>query len=100
MAKVDKITVFDNCVDGKLENFNQLINPFFNQFNKFHKLYKDTFVDGKEPSQIIFNKNNDDTVTFLVKHSNDIVVLGSNDIMVSKTTEGHSFCVQSNKKQN
>lgn len=99
MAKIDKITVFDKCVDGKLENFRELINPSYKEFNTFHKLYKDTFVEGEEPSQIIFNKNDDNAVTFLVNHNNPIEIIGNDDVEVSRTSDGHSFCVHSNKKQ-
>ena len=68
MVKVDKLSIFDTCVDGSVDNFNTLIvDPVFDQFNRFYEICKKTFPEKREDSvsSVIFKKE-DDTVSFLM----------------------------------
>ena len=101
MPSVNKISVFDACVNANLDNFKSLINPWYNEFNQFYKTYKDTF-DGKNDSvdNIIFTKAEDSSITFTVVCSDDVTLQKStNSISVEKEQDRYKFTVHSNKAQ-
>ena len=99
MTTIDKIFVFDSCVDGNLDNFTQLINPMFDQFNTFYGLYKDAFTGVEKLPQIIFKKEDDETASFTVIHDTEALVKNTNkNVSITKLQEGHKIYIHSNNK--
>lgn len=95
MAKVNKITMFDACVDGDINKFRSLIDTSFTQFNRFYQSYKDTFVNTEELHEtIIFEKENENASFIVVCDTVEAKKSTDKDINIIKETNGYKFVVQ------
>lgn len=103
MTKINKISVFDQCVNGSFENFRILINPMYNQFDKFYKNYKKTF-DNREDSvkSITFKTENENVAIFDVETVDIIEQLPQEEKAINITVEEDTcrFTVQPYKDEN
>lgn len=102
MTKINKISVFDQCVNGSFENFRQLINPMYSQFDKFYKNYKKTFDNREDSVKSITFKKEDDVAVFDVKIENIIEELPPKEKAINITVENDTcqFRVQPYKDDN
>lgn len=101
MPEMNKISVFDACVDGQLDVFRQLINPWYDEFNQFYKTYKDTFNGKSESVQNIIFTGNESSISFDVVCSEEITDMKSTKtVSIVKTdNDRYKFTVQHNKAQ-
>ena len=77
MNQVNKIHLFDVCVDGNIEKFRALINPMYDHFSRFYKSYKESFVNDSEAVENIIFENNSDVASFTVVDGAGSMLLGA-----------------------
>ena len=98
MNQVNKIHLFDVCVDGNIEKFRALINPMYDHFSRFYKSYKESFVNDSEAVENIIFENNSDVASFtVVCESEGTKKSTDKTINIVTVDQGYQFQVQPNK---
>ena len=93
MINATKITIFDDCVNGDLDNFKDILDPMYNQYMRFFKLFKDTFKDREDSVETIIFKKDDKVATFhVVCNNNDDIEITNTDKHTTIIKNGKDIC--------
>lgn len=97
MSHVNKISVFDACVNGDYNTFKRLINPNYNEFDRFYNASKDTLQQVDLTTPIIFKEEENDAISFELNNVEGEIKLteSDTDISISKSNNRVRFIVQS-----
>lgn len=106
MQSINKITVFDKCVDGDINKLSNLLDEGYLNFNEMYKVCKELFSEQSDSiDKITFSQLNFMDSVFEVTCSSEIDVSSVKDIVdketrikVNRTENGYVFNIHSNKE--
>ena len=102
MTDTNRITMADLCIDGNVDFYKNILDPMYEQFVRFYKVYKDTFKDREDSvKNIIFSKEDDNVASFHVMCDEDVTVCNDDKkIVIHKREKEICFNVHPNKEVN